>query len=354
MVFWIVRGLFILLVVAVILAGMATEGGAFDFTGLDDNIKTAQFLLFSSVILVLFLGFSVDFLVPQKKIHVFAGVFLGVMIGLLLGVITNSVINMLFDTYGVPKGSNSIAARIRPGLLGMVNLLCCYWSVTMVLKTKDSFRFIIPYVEFSKQKKGLRPMVLDTSVIIDGRIVDIAATRIFDSGFVVPKFVISELQLIADSADKIKRARGRRGLDILNKMQNDPNIDIQIEDVDMTAKERSESTDLQLVTTAHRLEGKLVTNDYNLNKVAKVRGVEVLNINDIAKSLKVVVIPGEELDVYLVKPGDQSGQAVGYLDDGTMVVVEGGFKYIGKEQRVCVTSALQTSAGRMVFAKLAE
>ncbi len=351
MVFWIVRGIFILLISAVVLAGMATDGGAFDFAGLE-NVKFAQYSLVFGVALVLLLGFSVDLFVPQKKIHIFAGVFLGVIIGLLLGVITNSVINMLFDTYGIEKNSGTVAGRIRPGLLGIVNLLCCYWSVIMVLKTKDSFRFIIPYVEFSKQKKGVRPLVLDTSVIIDGRIVDIAATRIFDSAFVVPRFVISELQLIADSADKIKRNRGRRGLDILNKMQNDANIDLDITDIDMTAKERAESTDLQLVTAAHRLEGKLVTNDYNLNKVAKVRGVEVLNINDIAKSLKVVVIPGEIISVYLVKPGDQSGQAVGYLEDGTMVVVEGGSNKIGSEQQVTVTSALQTSAGRMVFAKV--
>ena len=352
MVFWIIRGIFILLVAAVILTGMATEGGAFDFSGLE-SAKSAQALLVTGVILILLLGFAVDFMVPQKKIHLFAGVFLGVLIGLLLGVITNSVINMLYETYGISKNSDSVAGQVRPGILGIVNLLCCYWSVTMVLKTKDSFRFIVPYVEFSKQKKGARPLILDTSVIIDGRIVDLAGTHVFDSSFVVPRFVLNELQLIADSADKIKRNRGRRGLDILNKMKSDPNMDIDIQDIEMTAKERTEPTDLQLVTATKRLEGKLVTNDYNLNKVAKVRGIEVINVNDIAKSIKVVVIPGEELCVHLVKPGDQHGQAVGYLDDGTMVVVEDGSSFIGQEKTVVVTSALQTSAGRMVFGKIA-
>ncbi|MBN2064364.1 MAG: PIN domain nuclease [Sedimentisphaerales bacterium] len=350
MVFWFVRGIFLLLVAAVILAGMATQGGAFDFSSLEYP-QQAQLLLVLGACMLVFLGLAVDFMVPQKKIHVFAGVFLGVLIGLLLGVITNSVINMLYDTYGISKGGESLAGQVRPGIFGLVNLLCCYWAVMIVLKTKDSFRFIIPYVEFSKQKKGTRPLLLDTSVIIDGRIVDIAATRIFDSGFVVPRFILDELQVIADSSDKLKRNRGRRGLDILNKMKADPDIDIEVKEVDMTVEERNEPTDLQLVTAVRRLEGRLVTNDFNLNKLAKLRGVEVININDLARSLKVVVIPGEELVVYLVKPGDQSGQAVGYLDDGTMVVVEGGRPFIGQEHRVVVTSALQTSAGRMVFAK---
>ncbi len=353
MVFWFVRGVFLLLVAAVILAGMATQGGAFDFSSLEYP-QQAQFLLVLGACMLVFLGLAVDFMVPQKKIHVFAGVFLGVLIGLLLGVITNSVINMLYDTYGISKGGESLAGQVRPGIFGLVNLLCCYWAVMIVLKTKDSFRFIIPYVEFSKQKKGTRPLLLDTSVIIDGRIVDIASTRIFDSGFVVPRFILDELQVIADSSDKLKRNRGRRGLDILNKMKADPDIDIEVKEVDMTVEERNEPTDLQLVTAARRLEGRLVTNDFNLNKLAKLRGIEVINLNDLARSLKVVVIPGEELVVYLVKPGDQSGQAVGYLDDGTMVVVEGGRPFIGQEHRVIVTSALQTSAGRMVFAKVAE
>lgn len=355
MVFWIVRGVFLLLVTAVMLAGM-TAGGVFDFSSPDpaQSPLPAQIMLFSGVFLLVVVGLAVDFLVPQKKIYIFAGVFLGVMIGLLLGTITNYVINMLYDTYGISKGSNTLAGQVRPGIFGLVNLLCCYWAVIIVLKTKDSFRFIIPYVEFSKQKKGTRPILLDTSVIIDGRIVDIATTKIFDSGFVVPRFILNELQLIADSADKIKRNRGRRGLDVLNKMQNDPNIDIQVQDIDLTSDEREETTDLQLVTAVRRLEGRLMTNDFNLNKLARVRGIEVININDLAKSLKVVVIPGEELVVYLVKPGDQPGQAVGYLDDGTMVVVDGGREYIGSEQQVIVTSALQTSAGRMVFAKIDE
>ncbi len=234
-------------------------------------------------------------------------------------------------------------------LLGAAAVFIC---VSFVMQTKDVFRFVIPYVEFSKQTKGARPLLLDTSVIIDGRIADIAETRILESEVIVPRFVLAELQAIADSEDKLKRNRGSRGLDILNRLQGSEKIDIKILDTRVPSVEEISEVDAKLVALASHLDGRVVTNDYNLNKVAQLRNVDVININDLANALKPVVLPGESMNVKIIKPGEESGQGVGYLEDGTMVVAEQGRDYIGREIIIAVTSVLQTSAGRMIFGKL--
>lgn len=190
--------------------------------------------------------------------------------------------------------------------------------------------------------------LLDTSVIIDGRIADIARSGFLDGVLLVPGFVLEELQRIADSQDILKRNRGRRGLDILNKMQKDPTINVQIYE---TGREETLDVDGRLVRLARFLGAKIITNDYNLNKVAELRGVDVLNINELANALKPIVLPGEEMTVHVVKDGKEQGQGVAYLDDGTMIVVDGGRRYIGEQVGVMVTSVLQTAAGRMIFAK---
>jgi uncharacterized protein YacL len=228
----------------------------------------------------------------------------------------------------------------------------CYISVSTLLQTKDEFRFIIPYVEFSKQVKGGRPLVLDTSVIIDGRIADICDTRIIDTKLIVPRFVLQELQSIADSGDKLKRNRGRRGLDMLKRMQNNTKVELQIHEANLPELREVTKVDERLVVFAKALGARVVTNDYNLNKIAQLQGVEVINLNEVANSLKSVALPGEALVVRLVKPGDQIGQGVGYLDDGTMVVVEQGRNAIGQEVPITVTSVLQTAAGRMIFGRI--
>ena len=220
----------------------------------------------------------------------------------------------------------------------------------MLLQTKDDFRFIIPYVEFAKEVKGLKPYVLDTSVVIDGRIADVVETRVIDNQLIMPQFVIAELQTIADSGDKLRRNRGRRGLDILNRLRNDPKVDLVIYDRDLP-EFAGQSVDQKLVLLAKHLDGKVVTNDYNLNKVAKLHNVGVINLNDIANSLKPVFLPGEAIEVRIIKAGEEAGQGVGYLEDGTMVVIEGGRDHVGEEVSAMVTSVLQTSAGRMVFGR---
>ena len=219
-----------------------------------------------------------------------------------------------------------------------------------MLQTKNDFRFIIPYVEFAREVKGSKPCILDTSVVIDGRIADMVETQILDSQLIMPKFVISELQGIADSSDRLRRSRGRRGLDILNRLRSNPKIDLQIFDRDLP-EFAGQPVDLRLVVLAKHLKGRLVTNDYNLNKVARIQGVEVINLNDLANALKPIFLPGEQIEVRVVKAGEEAGQGVGYLEDGTMVVIESGREHIGKQVSIAVTSVLQTSAGRMVFGR---
>jgi uncharacterized protein YacL len=193
--------------------------------------------------------------------------------------------------------------------------------------------------------------VLDTSVIIDGRIADICETGFLDGTLVVPQFVLRELQQVADSSDSLKRNRGRRGLDILQKIQKMGSVAVQVVETDFP---EVREVDLKLIELARKLSGKIVTNDFNLNKVAQLRGVQVLNINDLANSLKPVVLPGEVMRVFILKEGKEPSQGVGYLDDGTMVVVDQGKRAIGKTIEVTVTSVLQTTAGKMIFCRWAE
>ncbi|MFP4104740.1 MAG: PIN/TRAM domain-containing protein [Phycisphaerae bacterium] len=234
-------------------------------------------------------------------------------------------------------------------VLGACAIFIC---VTFIMQTKDEFRFLIPYVEFSRERKGSRPFLLDTSVIIDGRIADIAETRILESEIIVPRFILAELQAIADSDDKLKRNRGRRGLDVLNRLQGDEFLDIRLMDTHVPSVTSVSEVDAKLVALAEHMDGRVVTNDFNLNKIAQLRGVEVININDLANALKPVVLPGESMRVKVIKPGEESGQGVGYLEDGTMVVAEQARDCIGREIAITVTSVLQTSAGRMIFGKL--
>ena len=196
-----------------------------------------------------------------------------------------------------------------------------------------------------------RYRILDTSVIIDGRIGDICETGFLDGTLVIPQFVLKELQLVADSADSMKRNRGRRGLDILQKVQKMSGVDVMISDIDFP---EVREVDLKLIELARTLQGKIVTNDFNLNKVAQLRGVDVLNINELANSLKPVVLPGEFMKVFILKEGKEYNQGVAYLDDGTMVVVDNARRMISRNIDIVVTSVLQTTAGKMIFGRFIE
>jgi uncharacterized protein YacL len=193
--------------------------------------------------------------------------------------------------------------------------------------------------------------LLDTSVIIDGRIADVCETEFLDGILIIPQFILQELQHIADSSDSLKRARGRRGLDILHRIQKMGHMEVRITDDDFP---KIREVDSKLIALAKRMGAKVITNDFNLNKVAELQGVTVLNINDLSNAVKPVALPGEAMRVFVLKEGKEAGQGVAYLDDGTMIVVENGRRFINKNVEVSVTSVLQTAAGRMIFTKLKE
>ncbi len=337
MLLWVLRGCFGLLVV-----GIAT-GVAL---GIESTSSITRLIAFAAVLFAGAAVVTVDLSVRKKQITTISAVYFGLLLGLLLG----TLFWIALKPFVIPDGSKApVWMQLMPLLLAAV---CCYFSVSTLLQTKDEFRFIIPYVEFSKQLRGSRPFVLDTSVIIDGRIADICDTRIIDTKLIVPRFVLQELQSIADSSDKLKRNRGRRGLDILKRMQGNPSIELVMHEGNLQEVRELSKVDERLVALSKALGARVVTNDYNLNKMAQLQGVEVINLNEVASALKSVALPGENLAVRLVKPGDQSGQGVGYLDDGTMVVVEQGKSHIGQEVGITVTSVLQTPAGRMVFGRI--
>jgi uncharacterized protein YacL len=301
--------------------------------------ESHRFLSFIVLLLLTQSVIFVDILFPRKRIEVVSAVYFGLLIGFLLSYLTNQALQPV------------ISPPFKGLTLMVTNLIFPYLAVTMLLQTKDKFRFIIPYIEFAKEVRGGRPFVLDTSAIIDGRIADVIETRIIDSPLIVPSFVLQELQDIADSNDKLRRNRGRRGLDVLSKLQSNPRIEVKLHDVKQD-EAKGMSVDQRLVDLAKKLGGCVVTNDFNLNKVASVQGVDVINLNDLANSLKPRYLPGERLSIKIIKPGEGVGQGVGYLDDGTMVVCEDGGTMIGKESDVVVKSVLQSSAGRMIFGRL--
>jgi len=340
MLLWIFRAVFLVVVVGVLFVNASSK----TISGAD---KTTNFwaVICSGVGMAVFV-FLLDILTPKKKLSALAGVFFGLLAGMLISGALAPAVDMIAESYKLELIDEAIAA-----MKWIMGICICYLTISVVMRTKDDIRFVVPYVEFAKQTKGARPLVLDTSVIIDGRIADLCQGKLFDAPLVVPRFVLNELQVLADSADKLKRNRGRRGLDILNRLQNNSTIDVEINDTVIPEVEEVKGVDQKLMIFTKMCGGRLATTDYNLAKVAKVREVDVVNINDLANSLKVVVLPGEAMEVKIIKPGEEPEQGIGYLDDGTMIVVEGGRNKLGRVVQISVTSSLQTSAGKMIFGK---
>jgi uncharacterized protein YacL len=292
-----------------------------------------------------FLLVLADMFWRRKRLQVLSGLFFGALAGMVIAYGLSLVVDIGVKVFEL---NNPLLVQLVKGVVGAATVFLC---VSLILQTKDDFRFIIPYVEFARQAKGARPMLLDTSAIIDGRIADIVETGITESEIIVPRFVLNELQTVADSEDKLKRNRGRRGLDILAQLQSSKSVDVRIMDPSAATVEKYSGVDEKLLALAHQLDGRVITNDYNLNKVARLRGVKVVNVNDLANAMRAVYLPGEPLKVRIVRPGEEAGQGVGYIQDGTMVVVEQARDFVGKEIEITVTSALQTSAGRMIFGR---
>jgi uncharacterized protein YacL len=334
---WLLRGAFGVIIIGLALVIFNRFEGAMDIV--------PRTLVFIAILATGLVVVTVDLAVRNKQITTISAVYFGLLLGMLLGTLFSSALEPFVADW-TPDHQIQVAIRL------FITVICCYVSISTLLQTKDEFRFIIPYVEFSKQVKGGRPLVLDTSVIIDGRIADICDTRFIDTKMIVPRFVLQELQAIADSSDKLKRNRGRRGLDMLKRMQNNTKVELQIHEANLPELRDVRGVDESLVLLAKALGARVVTNDYNLNKIAQLQGVDVINLNELSNALKSVALPGETLQVRVVKQGDQIGQGVGYLDDGTMVVVEQGRGFIGQEVPITVTSVLQTSAGRMIFGRI--
>ena len=262
----------------------------------------------------------------------------GLIMALIVSRILSGAIDMIPDLAPIYGGMIKIVMVLTLSYLGMI----------FAMRGRDEFSLIIPYIKFERQDQNDRLMILDTSVIIDGRIFDISLTKFLEGRFLIPRFVLKELQQVADSSDALKRNRGRRGLEILNKLKKASAVAIKIHDEDFP---EINGVDEKLVKLAKVLDAKVITNDFNLNKVAELQGVTILNINDLANALRPVVLPGETMEIKLIKEGKEPSQGIGYLDDGTMVVVDNAKKMIGQSIHVTVTSVLQTSAGRMIFTK---
>jgi len=294
-------------------------------------------IVFATIVLL------IDYLTPNKKLTTLFSVFVGLLAAMLATIAIGFIIDLLVKTYDI-KAADTLIFSIKV-LLGIA---LAYLGITTVLQTQDDIRLVIPYVEFSRQIRGSRPLVIDTSALIDGRLADIAATNFLLASVVIPRFVLHELQTLADSGDALKRAKGRRGLDVAAKMQRSPKLDVLIDDTQPTAK----SVDQAVVELARAMSALVVTLDSGLARIAELQSVGVLNINDLSNALRPTFVVGEMLTLKLVRRGEQAQQAVGYLPDGTMVVAENGLAAMGETVALTVTSMVQTSAGRLVFGRI--
>lgn len=274
--------------------------------------------------------------------------------GLLAGLLIANLLSLPFGRLPVVGPFIPVLANVLLGYIGMnvaVKKKEELWGflISIPLRGREKDKETAKHsVEKHRETTVIAPKVLDTSVIIDGRIADVAKSGFLEGPLVIPTFVLQELRHIADSSDVLKRNRGRRGLDILNRIQKELDVEVVISDLDY---DDISEVDSKLLRLSQDIQGKILTNDYNLNKVAELQGVQVLNLNELANAVKPVVLPGEEMTVHVIKDGKETGQGVAYLDDGTMIVVDGGRRHIGETVGVLVTSVLQTAAGRMIFAK---
>lgn len=334
-----VRLIFTVTLVSVVMATVASARSTAEF----GPSTVAGFIIAAAgVALVVLL---LDALTPNKRLTSIVGIYIGICLGLVVALAIGALIDIVARAWEV----NSDTATLYIGLAKIVvGLVLCYFSVSIVLTTKDDFRLIIPYVEFSKQPRGVRPILLDTSTLVDGRIESIAGSRLLDASLVVPQFVLDELQQLADSADRQKRARGRRGLDVVARLQADPHADVRIEDPSLERK----PVDRMLVEFAQRERMRIATTDSALQRIAEISGVASINLHDLASSLRPAVGPGDPIEVEVTRDGEHPGQGVGYLPDGTMVVMEGAADRIGTVAHGVIVNSVQTAAGRILFARL--
>jgi len=267
--------------------------------------------------------------------------------GIILGLIIAWIFSATLDRFHFPE---EISQDFLHSIKLIVTFIFVYLGLTLGVKGKDEFNLVIPYVKFKRQSQREEAAIVDTSSIIDGRILDIVKTGFIEAKFLVPRFVLNELQALADSTDHMKRQKGKRGIEILHSLKKEPNIEVEISDQNVDSVK---SVDEKIIKLAQTTDAEVLTTDYNLNRIAQLQGVKVLNINDLANALKPTFISGQRFSLKLIKEGKEHNQAVGYLEDGTMVVVENSRRLVGKIVNIEVTSILQSSSGRIVFTKLA-
>jgi len=284
------------------------------------------------------------FFKAKESVANLMSVIFGIAVGILFGNLA-FYITMLILPLDVANNPQAVTAiRI------ILTVPMCYLMTMVIFRTRDRFRFVIPYVEFKRQSKGARALLLDTSAIIDGRIKEVAQTGVLECPLFIPDFVLEELQALADSADRLKRARGQRGLNLVNQLQRTKDADVSVYETEQKDKV---PVDSRLIQLARELEVGLCTTDANLSRVARAQGVKVLNLNELATALRPSVARGDSLVIELVRRGEEPRQAVGFLDDGSMVVVENAEDHIGQTVAVQVTRYLQRTSGRIIFGRLA-
>ena len=299
-------------------------------------------IAFAAIVLV------IDILTPNKRLSAVLGVYLGLVVGLFAALAVSLLIDLIGDSWGLKQGETALQ------YLTLLKLVCgitlCYFSISIVFTTKDNLRLVLPYVEFTRKVRGIRPLLVDTSILIDGRIEQLAMSNFIDAPLIIPQFVIDELHTLSDSQDKIKRERGRRGLTVLATLRNSAQVELTIE----TSETSDESVDRALLELSQSSGYRILTTDSNLQQVGQIEGVTILNLNQLSMAVRMHAVPGAILQIEIVRKGESPQQGVGYLADGTMVVVEDGGENIGEHVSIEVTNALQTSAGRMIFANLAK
>jgi uncharacterized protein YacL len=288
----------------------------------------------------------IDMLTPNKRLSAVLAVYLGLVVGLFAALAVSMLIDLIADSWGVERGE--VATQYLTLLKLVSGITLCYFGISIVFTTKDNLRLVLPYVEFTRKIRGIRPLLVDTSILIDGRIEHLAQSKFIDAPLIITQFVIDELHTLSDSHDKLKRDRGRRGLTVLANLRNSGQVDLTIE----SSETSDESVDKALLGLSLASGYRILTTDSNLQQVGQIEGVTVLNLNDLSQAVRAQAVPGAKLQIEIVRHGETKVQGVGYMPDGTMVVVENGGGAVGEFVTIEVTNALQTSAGRMIFASL--
>ncbi len=311
----------------------------------ESNLNYWVPIVAAALVIVIVVG--IDLLTPVKRISSIAGVLLGLLVGILATLVIGALCDLLLQSWTPEQAYEEWRPTIQSVKI-ILGICFGYLGVITVLQTQDDFRLVIPYVEFAKQIRGVRPILLDTSALVDGRVADIAGTGFIQAPMLIPNFVVHELQQLADSGDALKRARGRRGLDMITRLQRNAPVDVSIDETPIAGI----AVDQMLIELARSAPAVILTTDVGLARVAAIQGITALNLNDLANAAKVNLTPGESISVRILRAGEQEGQGVGFLPDGTMIVIEDGGDAIGESVQATVTSSLQTSAGRLIFAKI--